>query len=183
MARRCPRSKPLGLARLERHRLAVMREGWLTVVRDPRAAVHGVLWDLALSDVRALDRYEGAQASTPRSSSRSSPKRGPKRALVYFGANAGPGPCARLYGRGPRRGARLAAAGRGLQRRRLADGNSPPALDGRSDLRLGRANPQRQGVATSRTVACNPATKPRRSRPCRESRPSSIGSRRSDSRT
>ena len=33
MARRCPRSKALGLARLERRRLAVMREGWLTAVR------------------------------------------------------------------------------------------------------------------------------------------------------
>ena len=59
MAQRCPRSKPLGLARLMRHRLAVMREGWLTVARDPRAAVHGVLWDLALADVAALDRFEG----------------------------------------------------------------------------------------------------------------------------
>ena len=35
MGRRCPRSKALGLARLERHRLAVMREGWLTAVRAP----------------------------------------------------------------------------------------------------------------------------------------------------
>ena len=51
MARRCPRSKALGLARLERHRLAVMREGWLTAVRNPSSAVHGVLWDLALSDI------------------------------------------------------------------------------------------------------------------------------------
>ena len=59
MARRCPRSKALGLARLERHRLAVMREGWLTAVRDPASAVHGVLWELALSDIAALDRYEG----------------------------------------------------------------------------------------------------------------------------
>jgi hypothetical protein len=59
MARRCPRSKAVGLARLARHRLAVMREGWLTVVRDSRASAHGILWDLALSDVRALDRYEG----------------------------------------------------------------------------------------------------------------------------
>ena len=66
MARRCPRSKAQALARLERHRLAVMREGWLTVVRDPRSAVHGVLWDLALSDIAALDRYEGLpQAFTP----------------------------------------------------------------------------------------------------------------------
>jgi Gamma-glutamyl cyclotransferase, AIG2-like len=58
MARRCPRSKALGLARLERHRVAVMREGWLTAIRNPSSAVHGVLWDLALSDIPALDRHE-----------------------------------------------------------------------------------------------------------------------------
>jgi hypothetical protein len=92
MAGRCPRSKALGLARLERHRLAVMREGWLTAVRDPRSAVHGVLWDLALADVAALDRYEGvprglyAKLMQPVVS-----ERAPKQALVYFGANAGPG--------------------------------------------------------------------------------------------
>jgi Gamma-glutamyl cyclotransferase, AIG2-like len=89
MARRCPRSKAVGLARLARHRLAVMREGWLTVVRDSRASAHGVLWDLALSDVRALDRYEGslyAKIVQPVIA-----KSGPKRALVYVGANAGPG--------------------------------------------------------------------------------------------
>ncbi len=92
MARRCPRSKALGLARLERHRLAVMREGWLTAVRAPSSAVHGVLWDLALSDVAALDRYEGvsqglyAKLTQPVVTERAS-----KRAIVYFGANAGPG--------------------------------------------------------------------------------------------
>jgi gamma-glutamylcyclotransferase (GGCT)/AIG2-like uncharacterized protein YtfP len=92
MGRRCPRSKPVGLARLERHRLAVMREGWLTAVRAPRAAVHGVLWDLALADVPALDRFEGlpkglyAKVVQPVAA-----VGGAKRAIVYFGANAGPG--------------------------------------------------------------------------------------------
>jgi gamma-glutamylcyclotransferase (GGCT)/AIG2-like uncharacterized protein YtfP len=92
MAARCPRSNPLGLARLMRHRLAVMREGWLTVVRDPRAAVHGVLWDLALADVPALDRFEGVgerlyvKAVQPVVTDA-----GPKRALIYLGTNAGPG--------------------------------------------------------------------------------------------
>ncbi len=92
MAVRCPRSKPLGLARLMRHRLTVMREGWLTVVRDSRANVHGVLWELALCDVPALDRFEEvgaglyAKALQPVVTAT-----GPKRALVYFGANAGPG--------------------------------------------------------------------------------------------
>jgi AIG2-like family len=92
MARRCPRSKALGLARLERHRLTVMREGWLTAVRDPRSAVHGVLWDLALSDVAALDRYEGlSQGLYAKVTQAVIAERSPKQAIVYFGANAGPG--------------------------------------------------------------------------------------------
>jgi Gamma-glutamyl cyclotransferase, AIG2-like len=92
MARRCPRSKPIGVARLERHRLAVMREGWLTAARDPRSAVHGVLWDLALSDVPALDRYEGlAQKLYGKIAQPVVALGGAKRALVYFGANSGPG--------------------------------------------------------------------------------------------
>src|ERR1700728_4632102 len=80
MARRCPRSKPLGLARLERHRLTAMREGWLTAVRDPASTVHGVLWSLALSDGLYAKLTQPVIA-----------ERAPKRALVYFGANAGPG--------------------------------------------------------------------------------------------
>src|ERR1700734_2774137 len=92
MARRCPRSKALGLARLERHRLAGMREGWLTAVRAPSSAVHGVLWDLALSDIPALDRYEGlSQGLYAKLTQPVIAERGPKQAIVYFGANAGPG--------------------------------------------------------------------------------------------
>ena len=92
MARRCPRSKPLGLARLVRHRLAVMREGWLTVARDPRSAVYGVLWDLALADVAALDRFEGmAQGLYAKLSQPVVAERGARQAIVYIGANAGPG--------------------------------------------------------------------------------------------
>jgi hypothetical protein len=92
MASRCPRSKPLGVARLMRHRLVAMREGWLSVVRDPRGIVHGVLWDIAPADVAALDRFEAVgkglyvkrlQAVVAQG--------GAKRALVYFGANSGPG--------------------------------------------------------------------------------------------
>jgi hypothetical protein len=92
MARRCPRSKPLGQARLERHRLQAMREGWLTAVRDPRSAVHGVLWDLALCDVAALDRYEGlSQGLYAKRAQTVISQRGPRQAVVYFGANSGPG--------------------------------------------------------------------------------------------
>ncbi len=98
MGGRCPRSKPLGLARLKRHRLAVMREGWLTAVRDSRADVHGVLWDLALTDVAALDRYEGApQGLYAKLMAPVVAERAPKRAIVYFGANAGPGAARPAY--------------------------------------------------------------------------------------
>ena len=98
MARRCPRAKPLGLARLVRHRLAVMREGWLTVVRDPHGSVHGVLWDLALSDMPGLDRYEClAQGLYVKSAQPVVTPAGAKRAVVYFGSNPGPGASTREY--------------------------------------------------------------------------------------
>jgi gamma-glutamylcyclotransferase (GGCT)/AIG2-like uncharacterized protein YtfP len=92
MALRCPRSKPLGPARLMRHRLVVMREGWLNVARDPRGNVHGILWDVALADVAALDRFEGVREGLYAKALQSVvTATGPRRALVYFGANAGPG--------------------------------------------------------------------------------------------
>jgi Gamma-glutamyl cyclotransferase, AIG2-like len=92
MARRCPRSKALGLARLERHRLAVMREGWLTAIRNPSSTAHGVLWDLALSDIAALDRHESlSQGLYLKMTQAVIAERGPKRAIVYIGANSGPG--------------------------------------------------------------------------------------------
>jgi hypothetical protein len=92
MARRCPRSKALGVARLERHRLAVMREGWLTAVRNPSSAVHGVLWDLALSDIPALDRHESlAQGLYVKLTQAVIAERAPKQAIVYFGVNSGSG--------------------------------------------------------------------------------------------
>jgi gamma-glutamylcyclotransferase (GGCT)/AIG2-like uncharacterized protein YtfP len=92
MARRCPRSKALGPARLVRHRLAVTREGWLTVTRDPRSAVHGVLWELALADVAALDRYEGmAHGLYAKMTRPVVGEQGARQAIVYVGVSAGPG--------------------------------------------------------------------------------------------
>ena len=98
MARRCPRAKPLGRARLARHQLAIMREGWLTAARDVRGDVHGVLWDVAFADMRALDQYE--QLASGLYTKTQQPvigERGAKQALVYFGANSGPGVAAANY--------------------------------------------------------------------------------------
>jgi cation transport regulator ChaC len=58
MASRCPKSRPRGLARLPRRRFVIMEPGFASVAPDARTSVHGVLWDLALADVPALDRYE-----------------------------------------------------------------------------------------------------------------------------
>ncbi len=98
MALRCPRSRPLGIARLMCHRLVVTREGWLSVTRDARSTVHGVLWDVALADVAALDRFEGVGEGLYVKALQSiATDGGAKSALVYFGANIGAGPARADY--------------------------------------------------------------------------------------
>ena len=92
MARRCPASKPIGVARLPRHRVVIMREGYASVTRDPRRTVWGMLWDLALADVPALDRYEGVAGGLYTKVQQAViGEAGSRRALVYVGRNAGPG--------------------------------------------------------------------------------------------
>jgi gamma-glutamylcyclotransferase (GGCT)/AIG2-like uncharacterized protein YtfP len=88
MARRCPASRPLGLARLARHRFAILQAGYATVLRDPCGSVHGVLYDLALADVPALDRYEDIARALYRKVVQPVLRRegGPVQALVYIGA-------------------------------------------------------------------------------------------------
>lgn len=86
MKTRAPTAKLLGLARLPRHRFVIMAEGYASVVRDARFAVHGALWEVSLADIRALDRFEGVDKGlyvklnqpvvTPAAA---------KRALVYIG--------------------------------------------------------------------------------------------------
>jgi hypothetical protein len=90
MARRCPRSRPLGVAKLLRHRLTVTREGWLSVARDGRAWVDGVLWEIALADMAALDRFEGVGEGLYVKALQSVvAASGARRALVYISAHNG----------------------------------------------------------------------------------------------
>jgi gamma-glutamylcyclotransferase (GGCT)/AIG2-like uncharacterized protein YtfP len=92
MAERCPRSRPLGLARLPRHRFIVTRDGYASVIRDPREEVHGVLWDCALGDVRTLDKFEElASGLYVKISQPVIVPAGAKRALVYVGRSGDPG--------------------------------------------------------------------------------------------
>lgn len=89
---RCPGSRPLGVARLARHRFVILRSGYASVARDPRGTVWGLLWDLALADVPALDRYEGvASGLYVKAQQPVLTGAGPKRALVYLGRGAAGG--------------------------------------------------------------------------------------------
>ena len=59
MRLRCPKACALGRARLARHRIVLMgKTGYASVLRDASSTVHGLLFDLSLSDVAPLDRYE-----------------------------------------------------------------------------------------------------------------------------
>ena len=87
---RCPRSRPIGLARLMRHRFYLMgRTGFASVRRDPRDIVHGVLFDLALPDVPALDLYEDVAHGlyTKAQQIVSLGQGASRRALLYYGAD------------------------------------------------------------------------------------------------
>jgi gamma-glutamylcyclotransferase (GGCT)/AIG2-like uncharacterized protein YtfP len=92
MAVRCPGARVIGLARLPRHRFFITADGYASVMRAPNSTVHGVLWELALSDVRALDRFEEvdrglyAKIQQPVIC-----EAGPRKALVYVGRNGTPG--------------------------------------------------------------------------------------------
>jgi hypothetical protein len=97
MAQRCPRSSAIGPAILHRHRIVIMAEGYASVVRDPRANVYGLLWDVALADVRALDVYESiatglySKAIQPVKRISDDAVRPSQQALVYFGRGEGGG--------------------------------------------------------------------------------------------
>lgn len=89
MRKRCPKAKALGRARLMRHRFILMGNGYASVHRDPVAAVHGVLFDLALSDVPPLDRYEEVARGLYTKEMQPVLRDGgaPCQALIYFGTD------------------------------------------------------------------------------------------------
>ncbi|WP_439575307.1 gamma-glutamylcyclotransferase family protein [Phreatobacter sp.] len=59
MARRAPHARPLGIGRLDHHRLFFTCDGYAAVRFRRGASVYGVVWRIEARDVAALDRYEG----------------------------------------------------------------------------------------------------------------------------
>ncbi|MDH7794465.1 gamma-glutamylcyclotransferase family protein [Beijerinckia sp. 28-YEA-48] len=90
---RCPRSRPVSRAILPRHRFIIMAEGYASVQRDGTRSVHGVLWDVALGDMRTLDTYEsiGSGLYTKISQPVLRDAGASVRALVYVGRGKGGG--------------------------------------------------------------------------------------------
>lgn len=99
MAVRCPHSRPLGLGRLARYRFTILETGYATVAPDARAQVHGLLYDLAVADVPALDRYEEIGRGLYRKVVQPVLRApvGSARALVYIGTATREGPAAPGY--------------------------------------------------------------------------------------
>lgn len=92
MAQRCPASKVVGPGRLVRHRFLISRDGYASVARDPGGTVWGLLWELALADVAALDRYESlATGLYTKVIQPILVAQGPRRAMVYIGRGQKPG--------------------------------------------------------------------------------------------
>jgi len=91
MAKRCPASRPLGLARLPRHRWIISTDGYANILRDPRREVHGMLWELALADVPVLDRFEDVPRLYRKVTQPVIAAAGIRRALVYIGRSTEPG--------------------------------------------------------------------------------------------
>ncbi len=94
MRLRCPRSRPLGLARLMRHSFYLMGlTGYASVRRHQDAIVHGILFDLALADVAALDLYEDVAHGlyTKEKQAVVLDEGASRRALLYYGVDASEG--------------------------------------------------------------------------------------------
>lgn len=93
MRSRAPNSRPLCVARLPRSRFIIMEGGYASVVRDPQRTVHGVLWDVALADIRLLDRYEDIASGLYRKIQQPVLRDGggSARALIYIGASSARG--------------------------------------------------------------------------------------------
>lgn len=93
LSRRCPRARLLGRGRLARWRFIVMPSGFASVAPDPRASVYGLLWDVPVAEIAALDRYE--QVAQGLYAKRTLPilrePFGSAQALVYIGADPGRG--------------------------------------------------------------------------------------------
>src|SRR5918993_1686453 len=139
MAARCPGATALGPARLVRHRFIVNTDGYAAVLRDPHRVVWGLLWDLALADIPALDRYESLHTGLYGKVLQSVlTAQGPRRAMAYMARSAKPGTPKSGYMEGVVQAATLAGLPADYRRELelwLPNGRPPPELERRPAVR------------------------------------------------
>lgn len=93
MSHRCPRSHPLGIARLDGWSFRINTRGYATVVPCPGEVVYGLLWSLDEADELLLDDYEAVHENLyTRTRLEVTPATGvPVGALVYLATHSHPG--------------------------------------------------------------------------------------------
>jgi hypothetical protein len=86
MRRRCPTARLAGCAVLPGHRFIITQDGFASIMSDPGACVHGLLWRLAPRDLAALNAYEHLDSGLYRAATMTvvANRRG-LAALVYIG--------------------------------------------------------------------------------------------------
>ena len=89
MATRCPGARLVGPARLAGHRFMIMEPGYASLRRDRASVVYGMLWEIDLAHVRALDAFEEiGRGLYVKAQQPVIPEGGAaKRALIYLGAS------------------------------------------------------------------------------------------------
>jgi len=99
MARRCPRSRTVGLAELPGWRFRINSQGWATIIPDSTGSVFGRLWTLPPEDEAVLDLYEDLPSGlytkqrllvTPHDG-------GQSQAMTYLAADSTPGIPVAIY--------------------------------------------------------------------------------------
>lgn len=86
MRMRCPTAEELGRAVLRGHRFVIMANGYASVVPEPGAEVHGIVWRLGPRDLVALDAYEDVSGGLYRKDTLPLSKDGATvQAMVYLG--------------------------------------------------------------------------------------------------
>ena len=92
MARLCPQSKLIGPARLARFRFFIHASGRASVAPAASKIVHGMLWDIAMRDMRSLDMSENIPGTPCQKLQQVViSATGARRALVYMAADDRPG--------------------------------------------------------------------------------------------
>jgi gamma-glutamylcyclotransferase (GGCT)/AIG2-like uncharacterized protein YtfP len=92
MRARCPDARRCGRAELNGYQFYIMRGGYASIVRDPKASVFGLLWQVSAADIMALDHYE--EVASGLYGRRNAPvlvSGGVRHAFLYFGRSPMPG--------------------------------------------------------------------------------------------